>query len=208
MQDQYRINDEQQLEAVIGEPMEFVRAKVVSELDQPMSEFIGRAPLVIVSTIDELGHVDVSPKGDPPGFVLTEGGRTLLIPERPGNRLTFGFRNILRNGEIGLIFFVPHQRETLRVKGRASLHRDPEMLENMSVGGKPALMYTRVEISECFFHCGKAVIRSKLWQPDAWSHLEESLGARSFAESLGGGGDNALKETEALMEESYRDELY
>ena len=208
MQDSYQINDEAALEGIIGAPMEFVRAKVISHLDNAMCEFIQRAPLVFVSTIDHNGHVDVSPKGDPPGFVRIEGNNHLLLPERPGNRLTFGFRNILRNGEIGLIFLVPHQREMLRVKGRATLHHDPAMLETMAVGGKPALMYTRVEITECFFHCGKAVVRSKLWQPDAWCQTDDSLGARSFAETLGDGGVDALAKTEAQMAQSYKDELY
>ncbi len=209
MQDEYRIHDEAGIEAVLGEPMEFVRAKVVTQLDPAMLEFIARAPLVFVSTIDANGHVDVSPKGDPGGFVQAPDSHTLLLPERPGNRLTFGFRNILRNGEIGLIFVVPRQRETLRIKGRATLHRDPEMLESMTVGGKPALMYTRVEIAECFFHCGKALIRSKLWQPDAWDDYAGSLGARSFASSLSGSADDeAVQATQERLDSAYRDELY
>jgi len=210
MQEPHRIDSEAALESVLGEPMEFVRGKVVDELDAAMREFIARSPLAFVSTIDAGGHVDVSPKGDPPGFVQVPDSRTLLIPERPGNRLTFGFRNILRNGEIGLIFLVPHQRETLRVKGRASLHGDPEALEAMAVRGKPALMYTQVDICECFFHCGKALIRSKLWQPQAWAAAEGSLGARSFAEAFRGAGADAesVAATEANLEQAYRDELY
>ena len=208
MHNQYHIDSEAALERIIGEPMEFVRAKVIPQLDTAMREFIQRAPLLFVATTNSSGQVDVSPKGDPPGFVHIESDSCLLIPERPGNRLTFGFRNILNNGEIGLIFLAPHQREMLRVRGHASLHCDPGHLEAMTVKGKPALMYTRVEISECFFHCGKAVIRSRLWQPNAWTGAEASLGARSFAETLGGGGENALEETEQLMDHSYKNELY
>ena len=104
----------------------------------------------------------------------------LLIPERPGNRLTFGFRNILRNGAIGLLFVVPNQRETLRVKGIASLHADPEVLAGMAVNGKPALLYTHVEVRECFFHCGKALIRSGLWWPESWDGDRGSIAAPGF----------------------------
>ena len=208
MNNNFRVNTETELEAIIGAPMEFVRAKIANQLDAVMKEFIRQSPLIFVSTIDANGHVDVSPKGDPSGFVYINDAGNLLIPERPGNRLTFGFRNILRNGEIGLIFLVPHQRETLRIKGVATLHNDPDVLAQLQANGKPALMYTHVDVKECFFHCGKALIRSKLWQPQSWNTGKESLGARQFAESLGDGSEEALRKTEALMEKSYVEELY
>ncbi len=100
MDEQYRISTTREIEAVIGEPMEFVRAKIATQLDDIMKEFVHRSPLIFVSTIDENGHVDTSPKGDPSGFVMTDELGNLLIPEGPGNKLTFGFRNILRNSEI------------------------------------------------------------------------------------------------------------
>lgn len=206
-----RIRDEAALEALLGTPMEFVRAKVLSRLNEAMVQFIGRAPLIFVSTIDAAGHLDVSPKGDPEGFVQIDDRGNLLIPERLGNRLTFGFRNILRGGEaggeIGLIFVVPNQLETLRVKGRATLHTDPEVLAAMSVGGKPALLYTRVVVEECFFHCGKALVRSKLWQPDAWGAETRSIAARGLASPRLVDAE-AARQTETLLETSYRDELY
>ena len=207
MNDKYTITDESQLDAIIGEPMDFVRVKIASHLDEVMKAFIARSPLIFVSTIDTHGHVDVSPKGDPGGFVQVDDRGNLLIPERPGNKLTFGFRNILRNGQIGLIFVVPNQRETLRVKGLASLHNDPELLNLMRVNDKPALLYTYVEVRECFFHCGKALIRSRLWQPEFWDNTTESLGARQFS-SLSGGSEDAYNTTMERLEKSYRDELY
>ena len=204
----YTIHNEQELEAIIGEPMEFVKVKVVSKLDAIMKEFIQQSPLIFISTIDSNGHVDTSPKGDPNGFVEVDSNGQLLIPERPGNKLTFGFRNILRNGEIGLIFIVPNQRETLRVKGIASLHNDPDILQRMVVNGKPALMYTRVDIKECFFHCGKAMIRSKLWQPESWDKGTVSIGARQFASLGGKTTKEGIQKTEKHLEQSYTDELY
>jgi PPOX class probable FMN-dependent enzyme len=205
--DAHRIADEAELERVLGAPLEFVRGKVLPRLNPAMVEFIGRAPLAFVATVDANGHPDVSPKGDPAGFVVVEGEGTLLIPERPGNRLTFGFRNILRNGEIGLIFLVPHQLETLRVKGRATLHTDPEVLAAMQVGGKPALLYTRVAVEECFFHCGKALVRSRLWQPDAWTGEKRSIAARGLmsAEML---DEAAVRQTETALARAYSDDLY
>jgi PPOX class probable FMN-dependent enzyme len=208
LSDTSAITTEAELETLLGAPMEFVRKKVRSTLDNAMKAFIGRSPLAFISTIDEHGHVDVSPKGDPPGFVLLDDNGDLLIPERLGNRLTFGFHNILRNGAIGILFIVPTQRETLRVKGRATLHHDPDVLARMAVGSKPALMYTRVRIEECFFHCGKALIRSKLWQPDSWAGLTDSLGARSFASMDGEADDATVAVVSDLLEQSYCDELY
>ena len=207
MEEQFTIKSESELEATLGKPMEFVRVKIASRLDTVMKEFIRRSPLVFVSTIDEFGHVDVSPKGDPGGFVAIDDSGNLRIPERPGNKLAFGFRNILRNGEIGLIFLVPNQRETLRVKGVATLHNDPEVLARMQVNGKPALLYTRVEVQECFIHCGKALIRSRLWKPESWDAATESLGARQFS-TFGGGGEDAYRATREKLEKSYSEELY
>ena len=213
MEEKFCIQDEKALEAVIGTPMEFVKVKIQPVLDGIMAEFIARSPLIFVSTIDAGGRVDVSPKGDPAGFVRVADNGDLLIPERPGNKLTMGFRNILRNPEIGLIFVVPNQRETLRVKGRATLHNDPETLQSMAVNGSAALLYTRVRVSECFFHCGKALIRSRLWRPECWqSDGGDSIGARQFA-SLGAGGssvpdDEAVTATRERLEQAYKDDLY
>lgn len=208
MDKQHIIRNESELESVIGQPMD-VRAKIRTQLDEVMKEFIGRSPLVFVSTIDANGHVDVSPKGDPCGFVKIDAAGNLLIPDRPGNRLTFGFRNILRNGQIGLIFVVPNQRETLRVKGIATLHNEPSLLAALQVNGKPALLCTYVEVKECFMHCGKALVRSKLWQPQAWDTSKDSLGARQLAPVFGGDtSEQAVQKTQELLENAYRDELY
>lgn len=203
----HEIGSEAELRDVIGEPMEFVRAKIGTELNEAMREFVCKSPLMFVSTIDEAGNPDVSPKGDPAGFVeVTEDG-DLLIPERPGNRLTFGFNNILRNGRIGLIFVVPNQLETFRVKGTATLHNDPETLERMKVSGKPALLYTRVRVEECFFHCGKALVRSHMWQPDKWNEEKRSIAAKQMAPGVKI-DEERRKQTEAALEKSYKEELY
>lgn len=208
MSDDTTIRTEADLEAIIGAPSEFVRTKVITALDDVMREFIARSTLVFVSTIDEEGHVDVSPKGDPAGFIEVDANGDLLIPERPGNKLAFGFRNILRNQRIGLIFLVPNQRETLRVKGSATLHHDVEVLDRMRVKGKPALLYTRVHIEECFYHCGKALIRSKLWESGQSAEPEESLGARSLAALGGEPTAESIVAMEDRLEQAYIDDLY
>lgn len=210
METKYIIKNESELESVIGPPMD-VREKILPQLDEVMKEFIGKSPLVFISTIDANGHVDISPKGDPCGFVKIDASGNLLIPERLGNRLTLGFRNILRNSEIGLIFVVPNQRETLRVKGVATLHNEPSVLAKLQAKSKPALLCTYVEVKECFMHCGKALIRSKLWQPQDWDASTVSLGAKQLAPVFGGNGDaseDSVQRTQSLLDKAYTDELY
>lgn len=208
MDDKFIIRSETELEAVIGAPMDFVKAKIQHRLDDAMKEFIRRSPLVFVSTIDAYGQVDVSPKGDPNGFVQIDDAGNLLIPERLGNRLTFGFRNILRNAAIGLIFVIPNQRETLRVKGVATLHNDPDVLQQLQANGKPALLCTSVEVKECFIHCGKALIRSKLWKPESWDLSTESIGAKQFASLRGPASAEAVRSTQEKLDKSYAEDLY
>lgn len=207
MENKYIIKSESELEAVIGMPMN-VREKIVTQLDELMKQFIRKSPLVFISTMDANGHLDVSPKGDPCGFVKIDEAGNLLIPDRPGNRLTLGFRNILRNGEIGLIFVVPNQRETLRVKGIATLNNDPGILASLQANDKPALLCTYVEVKECFMHCGKALVRSKLWQPQSWDTSTDSLGAKQLAPVLGGTGEDSVQKTRDILEKAYKDELY
>ncbi len=208
MDDNYKINDIAELEAVTGALNPFILRKIRSGLDDLMVEFIRKSPLAFVATTDAEGGIDVSPKGDPAGFVKVDDRRNLLIPERPGNQLTIGFRNILGNGRIGLIFVTPNQRETLRVKGRATLHKDPEILRDMSVNGKSALLYTYVEVEQCFIHCGKAMIRSRLWDADSWHDPARSIGGLQLASVVGARSEEELAASAARLNAQYRDHLY
>lgn len=208
MSDGHLIGSIAELEGVIGPPMEFVRRKILTHLDDLMREFIALSPLVLVATSDASGRIDVSPKGDPAGFVQVDEAGNLLIPERPGNQLAMGFRNILGNGQIGLIFLAPNHRETLRVKGAATLRKDPEILDAMQVKGKPALLYTHVQVTECFVHCGKAFARSGLWQPETWGPPTRSIGGRWWASVMGAQSEEDVNATTERLERSYRDRLY
>jgi PPOX class probable FMN-dependent enzyme len=209
MDSSFEIRNAQELEAIIGEPIDFIKLKIVDALDETMLDFIRRSPLVFISTLDADGRPDISPKGDPNGFTQIDDSGNLILPERPGNKLTFGFRNILANDRIGLIYVIPGVRETLRVKGRATLHRDPDVLESLSVNGRPALMYTHVKVEECFFHCGKAMIRSKLWKPESWEGVEDSGMVRQFVQKMAGAADAELEKViGAEIEKNYDEELY
>jgi len=203
----YEISSHEALNALLGEPHDVVKGKVSHQLDPEMREFIAASSLVFISTFDSKGLPDISPKGDPAGFVHVLDDNTVFIPERPGNKLMFGFRNILENPAIGLIFVVPNCKETLRLKGRAVLTQDPELLASMSVNDKPALLATKVTVEECFFHCGKAMIRSKGWQPESWAGARKSLIAKQVARQMDGGED-VVELVENELEKNYVEELY
>ena len=208
MADQDRIETIAALEAIVGVAHPFVRSKIVPRLDPLMIEFIGQSPLVFISTRDRAGEIDISPKGDPAGFVQVDGNGNLLVPERPGNQLALGFRNIIDNGSIGLIFVAPNQRETLRVRGTATLRKDADVLAAMSVNGKPALLYTHVEVTQAFIHCGKAMIRSQLWQPESWQPASRSIGGRQLATVVGARTEDEFRASAQRLDKRYQDELY
>lgn len=130
-----------------------------------------------------------------------------MIPERPGNKLAYGFRNIIENAGVGIIFVIPSVKETLRINGRAELIRDPELLQRLSVQGKPAILATRVTVEESFFHCGKAFIRSRLWKPDSWPEgVKANIGKQVSAKLK---ADDKLAESiDQAIEDNYETELY
>ena len=204
MDRQHLIDDIAGLRAVIDEPNPAITQKLSTSLDDICIDFIGRSPLLCLATTNADNQLDVSPKGDAPGFVKILDRNTLAIGERPGNHLAFGFENILSNNAVGLIFMVPGVRETVRVNGHAHISKDPELLALTAAAGKPAILCTLVTVDECFFHCGKAMIRSKLWQPDSWPENRESGIAKQAAKAM------SLKESEvdAMLAESYEKRLY
>jgi PPOX class probable FMN-dependent enzyme len=214
MADEWKVDSADQIAAILGQPVAGVAAKVADRLDETSRDFIAHSPLVLVSTFDAAGRLDVSPKGDAPGFCHVADDRTLLIPDRKGNKLAFGFRNLLETRRIGLLFLVPRIRETLRVNGSAEITRDPALLARLSAQGSPALLCTRVQIEECFLHCGKALIRSQLWQPDHWLPPPDVGFGRQMRDKAVANGsaasdaDRGKKVIDELAEQAYRDELY
>jgi uncharacterized protein len=205
--DPWRIQSEDQIDGILGRPSQMVEQKIFDHVDEYAAAFIAKSPLLLVATSDRNGRLDVSPKGDAAGFASLEDQKTLLVPERPGNKLAFGFRNILSNPRIALIFVVPGTTETLRLSGTAGLTRDPALLERLSAKGKPALLVTRVSVEKCFFHCGKAFLRSSLWDQSTWPEGYRVNFGRQLAKRMGGGEDVAGKIEEALVD-SYTNRLY
>jgi PPOX class probable FMN-dependent enzyme len=206
LSDPHAVTTDAELEAAIGAPDERVKLKLRAEIDETARAFIERSPFIVVATCDADGRLDASPKGDPPGFVHVIDSTTVAIPERKGNSLGFGPRNVLDTGRIGLIFMVPGQRETYRVNGTAHLTVDPDLLDRLAIIGKPALMATVVEVEEAFFHCGKAMIRAELWAAPDESEAERNPIAEHIGELMG--DDKLVPIVAADLEQSYRDGLY
>jgi PPOX class probable FMN-dependent enzyme len=163
-----RVTSIDQLHEINGVPHESIVNKHTSYLTPLLEKFITAAPFFLVATADAEGNCDVSPKGDPPGAVRILDRRTIVVPDRPGNRRADGHRNILANPHVGLIFIIPNVDETVRVNGRAFLTADPELLQSMAVQGKAPKLGIVVEIDEVYMHCARAFLRSGLWKPETW----------------------------------------
>jgi len=156
-----------QLEA-FGVPAPMARDKVLDTLEDVHRVWIAATRLVFVATSSADGRCDVSPKGDPPGFVRVLGPSRIAIPERPGNRRMDGFHNILENPHVGLILVIPGRGDTLRINGRARLVTDLPDFDDLVVKGHRPSLAVLVDIEEVFFHCPKAVRRSRTWNPESW----------------------------------------
>ncbi len=201
------ITTEAQLRGVMGVPNQRVLKKQISSLDKHCRAFIAKSPFLLVSSCGANGDMDVSPKGDPPGFVRVLDDQTLAIPDRPGNRRADTFCNLLINPNVALLFLVPGKQETLRVNGTAFIVRDRWVREPMGVAGKLPDFAIIVKVKEAFFHCAKCVIRSKLWETRFWPDL---AGLSSLAQAMVDQGklEESLEEMQALIEKSNRERLY
>jgi len=152
----------EQLNALYGEKHPAAVVKEIDHINSGYRKLIEAAPFVAVATGGPEG-LDCSPKGDAPGFVRILDQKTLAIPDRPGNNRLDGFRNILRDPRIALLFLIPGVGETLRVNGRAAISIDPELMQSFAVNGKLPRCVLIVHIESVYFHCSKAIVRSKLW---------------------------------------------
>jgi PPOX class probable FMN-dependent enzyme len=156
----------EQLEALYGPKNPASVVKEIDRLNPSYRKLIEAAPFVAIATGAPDG-LDCSPKGDAPGFVRILDDKTLAIPDRPGNNRIDGFRNILQDPRIALLFLIPGVGETFRVNGRASISIDPELMQSFAVNGKLPRSVLIVHIETAFFHCSKAVVRAKLWDEKA-----------------------------------------
>lgn len=162
------LDTEEQLRALLGAPAELVVSKVVDRLNPLTRRFIEHSPFLCLASSDAAGNCDVSPRGDPRGFVRILDDRTLIVPERPGNRLADSLRNVLQNPKVGLLFVIPGVTDTFRVNGRATLTTDAALLAPSVVEGKVPVLGLLLDIEAAFIHCSKAFLRSKLWDPSTF----------------------------------------
>jgi uncharacterized protein len=202
------VTEEKDLRALLGTPSDIALRKQISRLDVHCRAVIAHAPFVVLATAGADGRCDVSPKGDPAGFVRVLDDTHLAIPDRPGNKRLDGMRNILANPHIGLLFLVPARGETLRVNGRACITRDADLLATMAVDGKVPSLAIGVEVEEVFLHCAKAFKRSGLWEPSRWPELADLCSsAKMFHDQVPTPG-MTVEDFERRLETGYRTNLY
>ncbi|NBE99848.1 pyridoxamine 5'-phosphate oxidase family protein [Nonomuraea sp. KC401] len=200
------IGSEDELRELLGEVMPRAATKERVRLHQRDRDWLAASPFCLIATSDDQGSCDVSPKGDPAGFVHVIDDTTIAVPDRPGNRRADGFRNILKNPHVGLIFLIPGRNETLRINGRARLVREAPFFDELIVKGHRPHLALVVEIEQIFFHCAKSFMRSALWKPDTWqpdvlpSHARLIKDVQVVEESV--------EELERYYGESYAEKLY
>lgn len=202
------IKTEEELREIVGFPSELVKNKVITYLDHHCVNFISKSPFLVMSTSDQFGNCDVSPRGDQPNFVHVLNEKQLVIPERPGNKRMDSLRNLLSNPKIGLLFFIPGLGETLRVNGRAAIVNDETLLEQMAIRGKMPLLGIAVDVEECFIHCAKAFKRSGLWEPDTWTEKELLPSASKILFEHAKLPNSSVEDIQERLEESYSKRLY
>lgn len=209
MSEQFKevITTEAELRAIMGTPSEVVKNKTITVIDKHCRKFIEHSPFLTIASTNGKGETDVSPKGDPVGFVKVLDEKTLAIPERLGNKRADTFVNILHNPGVGLLFFIPGINETLRVNGQAQIVTDLAIREQMKVKNKLPKFALIIHVEEAFMHCSKCMVRSKLWT-DIDSDIRTKV--PSLAEII---VDHAkleapVDQVEMYLEESVKNQLY
>jgi PPOX class probable FMN-dependent enzyme len=199
-----RLESEDDLRALVKAPPPDARPwqKEIPALDDHCRSFIAHSPLLLLATAGADGRCDASPRGGPPGFVRVLDDHRLAFGDLPGNRRQDSHRNLIVNGRAALLFLVPGRAETLRVNGRACLTRDPEVLEAVALDGSPPVLAFGMVVETAFIHCAKALLRSRLWQPEDWPAIDDlESSARILRDHVSNGV--TLEGVEAALRESY-----
>ncbi len=210
MNSAFDITDEQSLRSLYPATHDLALQKFQDALGVHAQEFIRRSPFVCIGTQDFDSRADVSPRGDPPGFVRILDARTIAIPDRPGNNRLDSLSNIVANPTVGLLFIIPGFDDTLRVNGTARLTTDPTLLETMVVNNRVPTLAMVITVREVFMHCAKAFRRSHLWDPSHHQNRKEmpSLIKIILDETTGAPGEDEMQKIDAGLEEDYKRTLY
>lgn len=210
MNPQFVINSEEELRRLYPATHDLALQKFQQELGSHAQAFIRRSPFLCLGTQDLNGRADVSPRGDPPGFVRILDSSTLAIPVRPGNNRLDSLSNIIGNPAVGLLFMVPGFDDTLRVNGSARIVNDPALLESMQVNNRLPTLAIVVQVREVFLHCAKALRRSRIWDPAHHQDRNQmpSLIKMILDETTGAPGEEEMREIDAGLEEDYKQTMY
>lgn len=199
------VQSESALRALFPEPTHNSYRKQIDRLDRYCAELIAASPIVFVATAAD-GRCDVSPRGGPPGWVRVLDEQRLLIPEGRGNNRLDSLVNLLADPGIGLLFVIPGRNETLRVNGRATVTTDPELLAAVPLRGRVPPAAIGVDADEVFTHCGKAFIRSELWDPATWPASGDLSSPAEVLRAHTGAG--TVAEAQTRLDESYSQRLW
>lgn len=203
----YVLDNVEALVELVGTPRPLLAEKVTDFAPPLVQEFVLSSPYFLLATAAADGSCDCTPRGDPPGsLVHFLDDRTLVFADRKGNRRVDSMRNLLENPQVGMLFLVPGTDETVRINGFATMSTDPELCEQLSVQGKPAMLVIIVRIEEVFTHCARSILRSKIWEPDTWPDTDTIptlMAMLSEQKDL-----DAPDESEGKRNEEYRQVLY
>lgn len=208
---EFLVQDEASLRSIFPPTHVHAADKCMDHLDKHAKDYLARSPFMCISSQSDSGQADISPKGDPRGFVKILDEKTLLIPDRPGNNRLDTLTNILSNPSVGLIFMIPGYDETMRVNGKAKISRDPSLLSMLTVKDRAPTVAIIVEISEVFLHCAKAFRRSKLWDPAQLQDRSEMPSLINIVLDQTTGAPNDPKELDKLdadLEDEYQKTMY
>jgi PPOX class probable FMN-dependent enzyme len=197
----------ERLREIYRKPSHLVANKVIYRIDQICRAFIAACPFVVVATRGADGKLDLSPKGDPPGFIAVLNDKTLAIPDRLGNNRLDTFENLLVHPEVGLFLLIPGNGDTLRISGKGQIVQDPQLQEQASINNKAPSALLVVTVEEAFLHCAKAVTRSRIWVPEFWP---DRSAVPTLAEAMvaHGGLEETVPEMQAIIEKDAVERLY
>jgi PPOX class probable FMN-dependent enzyme len=201
------VTSAKEIKEILGKDFPRQVNKAIDHIDAHCHTWIERTPFIVISSANAAGEMDVSPKGDPPGFVKILDQHTLAIPDRLGNHRGDTFKNVIENPKIGIMFVIPKRSEVVRVSGSARVVKDPDLLADMAVNGKVPDLALLVHVEEAMFHCGKSMLRSHMWQPEDWGSVE---GLPTYGQAL---KDHAslpdpIEDLDAMVERNETERLY
>ncbi len=194
------LNNLDDLRALITEPAPTTAHKIRDHLTSRMADFIQNSPFCLISTVDRDGFPSVTPRGDQPAVATVRRAKILDLPERKGNRLVFALQNILARPRIGVLFMQPNVAETLRVHGTAEILADPALASELSSDTQPALCAIRLTVHSAYFHCGKSLMRARIWHPEDWPEPQAVSLGREIAEGAGLDEDEAIALEKGVQE--------